>query len=118
MIIAPMLYMLASGCIPPELIKVKAFTLATTRGDNVFQEQFDRRRLADTFERLALKFDAVHKHFEFNFRRSSVFASDAIIRRTGRVCVNNETFYTFLHAPSYSTNHSCAAFAAAAHNHI
>ena len=102
----PTLYILANGCIPPELIKVKTFTLATTEGDNVFQEQFDRRRLADTLERLALKFDAVDKHFEFEFRRNSVFAPDAIIRKTGRVRTNSDNQFTPLCMPLH-TNHSC-----------
>ena len=73
------------GCSPPERITVHTFTLATIKGESVFQEQSDRRRLADAFERLTFKFHAFEKHFEFAFERRSIFSPNAIVRTAGNV---------------------------------
>ena len=75
----------AETCAPPESITLREFSLETLMGDNVFHKVFDRRRLADASERLALKFDAGNKHFEFEFERSSVFAPNAVVRTIGHV---------------------------------
>ena len=87
---APVLYMLAIGCTPPELITVQKFTLETNKGENVFHERFDQRWLANAFQYLALKFHAVNKQFEFEFHRSSIFAPNAIIRKTGNVSEHSQ----------------------------
>ena len=75
----------AVACAPPESITLREFSLETLMGDNVFHEVFDRRRLSDASERLALKFDADSKQFEFEFQRSSVFAANAVVRTIGNV---------------------------------
>ena len=49
-------------------IRVRKFSLVTDKGEDVFQADFYRRRLAvkkRIVERLALKFKAVEKYFEF-----------------------------------------------------
>ena len=79
------LYILTIGCDPPEPITLREFSLATTNGDNVFHEEFDRRRLTDASHRLALKFHAFEQQFEFEFLRYSVFAPDGVVRMTGHV---------------------------------
>ena len=87
--LATALYILAIGsrigCDPQEPITLREFSLATTNGDNVFHEEFDRRRLADASHRLALKFHAFEKQFEFEFVRNSVFAPNGVVRMTGHV---------------------------------
>ena len=63
-----------------------AFKLVTRTGENVLHENFDRRRLADNFDGLALKVHASEIDFEIEFLRSyPIFAPDAIIQMTGRV---------------------------------
>ena len=79
------LHTFAIACTPPEPISLREFSLATSNGENVFHEEFDRRRLTDSSNRLALKFDAVEQQFEFEFERGSVFAPGAIVRMTGHV---------------------------------
>ena len=83
--LAPALYILFIGCTPPELITVHTFSLETRKGENILHEQFDRRRLADDFERLAFKFHAFEKNFEFDFQRRSSFSPDAVVRTAGNV---------------------------------
>ena len=78
---------LAMKCPPPESITLRKFSLATLKGENVFHEVFDRRRLSDASEHLALKFHAINKQFEFEFQRTSVFAPDAVVRMIGHVCL-------------------------------
>ena len=81
--LAAALYILAIGaCKPPETITLRTFSLATNNGEDVFHVEFDRRRLSETTNRLALKFRAFDKQFEFEFRRSSVFAPNAVVRMT------------------------------------
>ena len=85
MMLATAVYSLAVTCAPPKSITLRTFSLATSKGESVFHEVFDRRRLSDTSERLALKFHAIKKQFEFEFQRSSVFAPNAIVRMIGHV---------------------------------
>ena len=74
-------------------ITVRDFSLVTDQGEDVFQADFDRRRLqASIVARLALKFNAIGKHFEFEFERSHpLFTPDATITMTGRVCGHKKT---------------------------
>ena len=68
-------------------ITVRSFSLVTDKGENVFQTNFYRRRLAyNIVDRLALKFNAGNKQFEFELENSHpIFAPDAVIEITGRV---------------------------------
>ena len=68
-------------------IPVHNFSLVTDKGENVFQADFYRRRLAvGMADRLALKFNAEEKQFEFELESSHpIFASGATIKITGRV---------------------------------
>ena len=69
-----------------ESIRLRTFSLVNTKGQSVFHDDFDRRRLADTHDRLALKFRAKEKKFEFELQRSrSILAPAATIRMTGNV---------------------------------
>ena len=71
---------------PHESITVRTFSLITDKGENVLREDFDRRRLTDSFDRLALKFHAFEKQFEFKLERSyPIFAPEATIKMTGSV---------------------------------
>ena len=83
--LTPALFILFSGCTPPELITVHTFSLENHKGENVFDEYSDRQRLADDFERLAFKFYAFEKNFEFDFQRRSSFSPDAVVRTAGNV---------------------------------
>ena len=84
--LAVSLFILAIASIPNDSITVRKFSLVTNKGENVFHKDFDRRRLMDSFRELALKFHAVEKQFEFEFRRSyPIFAPGATIKMTGRV---------------------------------
>ena len=71
-------------------ITVRDFSLVSDQGEDVFQTDFYRRRLKakkSMADRLALKFNAVEKHFEFEFERSHpIFAPGATIEWIGRVC--------------------------------
>ena len=91
--LATALYTLAIACTPPEPITLRKFSLATSNGENVFHEEFKRRRLTAAFNRLNLKFHAVEKLFEFEFERSSVFAPDAIVRMTGQVSKHHDSLH-------------------------
>ena len=68
-------------------ITVRNFSLVTDKGEHVFEEDFYRRRLSNRIvDRLALKFNAVEKHFEFVFENSHpIFSPGATIEMTGRV---------------------------------
>ena len=70
-------------------ITVRNFSLVTDKGEDVFQTYFDRRRLRDSIiDRIALKFNAMEKNFEFEFEISHpIFAPGATIEMTGRVQV-------------------------------
>lgn len=73
--------------IPDESITLRTFSLVNKKGESVFHEDFARRRLADTFDHLALKFHAIEKQFEFELKRSrSIFVPNATIKMTGHVC--------------------------------
>ena len=75
----------ASALLAP--ITVRNFSLATDKGQDVFKANFDRRRLQGTIvARIALKFNALDKQFEFEFESSlPIFAPGATIEMTGRV---------------------------------
>ena len=93
MIIAA-LWILAITSTSPDSITVRTFSLVTSEGENVLHEDFDRRRLSNSFGRLALKFNAIGKQFKFEFRRTyPIFAPDASIKMTSRVseCENAQT---------------------------
>ena len=71
-----------------ESVAVRNFSLLNQKKENVLQPDFDRRRLSDSFatRSLTLQFDAVEKHFEFEFQRSrSIFARGTTIKISGRV---------------------------------
>ena len=71
---------------PHESVTVSTFSLITDKGENVLRENFDRRRLTDSFDRLALKFHAFEKQFEFKLERSyPIFAPEATVKMTGSV---------------------------------
>ena len=85
--LAAALYILGIAHKPDESITVRSFTLLTSNGENVFHDDFDRRRLADNSDSsLALKFHAVEQQFEFKFQRShSIFAPGSTVEITGNV---------------------------------
>ena len=72
-------------CALGEPIVLHNFSLITTTGKNVWRTDFERRRLAvHAIDRLALKFHAVEKKFEFELERSNpIFAPGATIKVTG-----------------------------------
>ena len=72
----------------PESVTVHNFSLITDEGENVLHADFDRRRLTDSsFNRLAFKFYAFEKDFEFELERSNpIFAPGGTIKMTGHVC--------------------------------
>ena len=74
-------------------IPVHNFSLVTDKGENVFQADFYRRRLAvGMVDRLALKFNAEEKQFEFELESSHpIFAPGATIKITGRVRAHKKT---------------------------
>ena len=71
----------------PESITVRKFSLLTSKGENVFDNNFARRRLSDnSVDKLVFKFSALDEQFEFEFeRRYPIFAPGATIKMTGRV---------------------------------
>lgn len=84
--LATSLYILTIAHVPDESIRLRTFSLVNTKGQSVFHKDFDRRRLADTHDHLALKFHAEEKEFEFELQRSrSILAPDATIKLTGNV---------------------------------
>ena len=77
---------IASTRSPHESITVHTFSLITDKGENVLREEFDRRRLTDSFDQLSLKFKAFEKQFEFKLARSNpIFTPEATIKMTGNV---------------------------------
>ena len=88
-----------------ESITVQDFSLVTDEGKNVFQAGC-RRRLEDRIvNRLALKFNAIGKHFEFEFERSHpLFTPDATITMTGRVCGHKKTAMLLQHVTHAHTH--------------
>ena len=78
-----------------EPIAVRMFSLMTGKGENVLHEGFDRRRLADSFDRLTLNFQALEKQFEFEFEPSfPIFKPGATIKIAGRVSEHNQPTLT------------------------
>ena len=76
-----------------ESVTVRKFSLVTDEGENVLHADFDRRRLADSsFDRLAFRFYAFGKHFEFELERSyPILAPGATIKMTSRVRSHNKS---------------------------
>lgn len=82
-------YMVAStpGINGTITVHYPSFMLVTSTGEDVFHPSFDRRRLTDSFDGLALKVHASEIQFEIEFQRGHpIFARDAIIQMTSRVC--------------------------------
>ena len=88
--LATTLFFSAAVALPDESITLRTFSLVTSKGENVLHSDFDRRRLTDNFGRLALKFNAFEKQYEFEFERSHpIFAPGATIKMTGHVRKHN-----------------------------
>ena len=103
----------ATGAYICGAITLRTFSLVTNTGENVLHANFDRRRLADrSIDRLALKFHALEKQFEFEFARSHpMFAPGATIKMTGSVSEHTTTLCS-RQAPIITTctivNRNCA----------
>ena len=87
MLAAALCILLSVADTSQESVVVRKFSLVTDGGENVLHADFDRRRLADSsFNRLAFKFYAFGKHFEFELERSyPILAPGATIKMTSRV---------------------------------